>query len=386
MTETSGPLRRLLEELAADGQLAPQWMPSFRELPRHLFIPDTVPNAGDGPPLTVLRRHEDPDRWQALTDANDYVITQVDDGRPGPDPMRWTATSSASMPVMVAQMLTSLELHDGHRVLEIGTGTGWNAALLAHRLGSERVTTVEIDPEVATRARKALSDAGFGGVNVITGDSALGYPRGAPFDRVIVTAACEHIPYSWVEQTRSGGLILTPWANTYFDGGLLALTIDADGTATGGIVGKSWFMWLREQRPPHDAIRDIVSPEQDRAALPTTWTDVHPYGVAGDHGAQLAISLRVPHCRHVYSANDEDGDAGVVWFADPWSHSWASLTHTGPDDRRFAVQQHGPRRLWDEVEAAYCWWVSTGSPDADRWRFTVTSDGQRVELQPDLGS
>jgi protein-L-isoaspartate(D-aspartate) O-methyltransferase len=325
----------------------------------------------------MLRRDDDPDRWQALTDANDFVITQVDDGQPGLNPMTRTATSSASMPEMVADMLTALDIHDGHRVLEIGTGTGWNAALLAHRLGAERVTTVEIDPEVAAHARKSLSDTGFGGVTVVTADGALGYPRGAPYDRVIATAACEQIPYPWVMQTRPGGLILTPWANTYFDGGLLALTAHDNGTATGRIVGRSWFMWLRAQRPPRDAICDIVSPAPQRAALPTTVTDVHPYGVVGDHGAELAISLRVPHCRHLYSA---DEDTGVVWFADPWSGSWASLTHTGPDQDSFAVQQSGPRCLWDEIESAYRWWIEAGRPGANCWRFTVTPAGQRIAL------
>ncbi|MGH4017722.1 MAG: methyltransferase domain-containing protein [Pseudonocardiaceae bacterium] len=385
MTDPGGPQRRLLDELAAVGCLAPEWRPSFLSLPRQLFIPDTVwvPNDGEDLPLVALHRAQDPDRWLELTYANDYVVTQVDDGHPGPDPRRWTATSSASMPLMVAEMLAALDVHDGHRVLEVGTGTGWNAALLAHRLGADQVTSIEIDPDVATRARKALSDAGFGGVTVITDDGALGYPRDAPYDRVIATAACQHIPYPWVEQTRPGGQILTPWANPYFDGGLVALTVGDGGAACGRIVSRSWFMWLRQQRVPRDPLSDIVCPEEQRAELPSTWTDVHPHHVVGDYGAQLAISLRVSQCRHLYSPFDEGEGNGMLWFIDPWSRSWASLTHTTPDasDGEFQVQQFGPRQLWDEVETAHRWWVDAGSPDADRWRFTVTPDGQRVELE-----
>lgn len=285
--------------------------------------------------------------------------------------------------MMVAEMLAALDVHDGQRVLEVGTGTGWNAALLADRLGSEQITTIEIDPDVATLARKALSDAGFGEITVVTDDGALGYPSDAPYDRLIATAACQHVPYPWVEQTRPGGRILTPWANPYFDGGLVALTVDDDGAASGGIVGKSWFMWLRQQRVPRDPVSDIVCPEEERAKLPTTWTDLHPHRVVGDYGAQLAISLRVPQCRHIYSPFDEDEGSGMLWFIDPWSRSWASLTHTTPDasESEYQVQQFGPRRLWDEVEAAHCWWVDAGSPDADRWRFTITPDGQRVQLE-----
>jgi hypothetical protein len=72
----------------------------------------------------------------------------------------------------------------------------------------------------------------------------------------------------------------------------------------------------------------------------------------------------------------------VLWLLDFMSRSWAKLTHRTPDasDDEFLVHQHGPRRLWDEVHAAYGWWVEHGKPDADRWRFTVTSEGQWIEL------
>ncbi|HEY2724247.1 MAG TPA: hypothetical protein VGI84_06140, partial [Pseudonocardiaceae bacterium] len=72
------------------------------------------------------------------------------------------------------------------------------------------------------------------------------------------------------------------------------------------------------------------------------------------------------------------------WLFDYVSRSWAMFTHATPDitDDTFSVRQYGPRRLFDEVEAAYAWWLDQGSPDADRWRFTVTPDGQRIELLP----
>lgn len=70
------------------------------------------------------------------------------------------------------------------------------------------------------------------------------------------------------------------------------------------------------------------------------------------------------------------------WLLDRDSHSWAKLTHITPDanDDEFQVRQYGPRRLWDEVETAHGWWVQRGKPRADCWRFTVTPQGQRIEL------
>ena len=387
-TSASKSLRRLVDELSDSDSLAPSWRASFLAVPRHLFIPDTIWRERGNGDLVPVSRSDDPGQWRDLVEGNDAVITQVDDGhlsRPGAG---WMPTSSASMPKMVAVMLKHLDVTPGHRVLEIGTGTGWNAALLAHRLGATQVTSVEIAPDLARHARTVLSDAGFGAVTVITADGTLGYPLAAPYDRVIATAACQTVPYAWVAQTRPGGQIVTPWGTPYCDGGLLALTTDSDGAASGGIVGKSSFMYLRDQRIPRGRLRDILGTAQERAALPTTWTDIHPHRVAGRFDTRLAIGLRVPQCKFLYSpyhANDKDDEdqcRGVVWFFDPWSGSWASLTHHTPDasDDHFAIQQHGPRQLWDEIDAAYRWWLQAGNPGVDRWRFTITPHGQHIKL------
>jgi protein-L-isoaspartate(D-aspartate) O-methyltransferase len=100
------------------------------------------------------------------------------------------ATSSASCPDIVAAMLDAGRVEAGMRVLEIGTGTGYTAALLAQRLGARNVTTIEIDSDLAARARAALDSAGYGDVTVITGDGSRGYPDRAPYDRVLSTAQC----------------------------------------------------------------------------------------------------------------------------------------------------------------------------------------------------
>lgn len=363
------------------------WRPSLLAVPRHLFLPDTVwvDNDAEPPPALVpLHREQDPDRWLEVAYAtDDGVATQVDDGHPAGSELGGSMpTSSASSPVIVAVMLAALDAHEGHRVCEIGTGTGYNAALLAHRLGAEQITSIEVDPGIATRATQALSDTGFGAVSVVTGDGALGRPQGAPYDRVIATASCHQIPYPWVAQTRPGGQVLLPWANTYA-GGLVSLTVADDGTASGTIVAESSFMWLRAQRDTRGARRpeaDATTRDPDRTD--TRITTLHPNGVTGPHGARLAIGQRVPGCQWRYWPWEPDDPVGVLWLVDPWG-SWAKLTHTTPgaDEDEFPVQQHGPRRLWDEVEAAYRWWVDAGSPGGERWRFTVTPSGQRVDLQ-----
>jgi protein-L-isoaspartate(D-aspartate) O-methyltransferase len=375
-------LDRLVEQLSAEGDLTPDWRDTFLAVPRHLFIPDTVwqhdPTI-DGPhDLVPVHRLEQPQRWLETAYANRSVAVQVDDGAPvGPEGRGRDISSSASHPGIVAQMLAASGAQPGERMLEIGTGTGYNTALLAHRLGAEQVVSVEIDEVLARHAQRALKAAGYDAVTVLAEDGARGHRERAPYDGVLCTASVQRVPPAWVAQTRPGGRILTPWANAYFDGGLLALQPHSDGSATGRIVGKAWFMWLRDQRVPRVSVGRFV---RDNQHTETTTTEVHPYEVVGGYDAQLAISLRVPDCRHLYWRPDEDDDHGTLWLIDPGSGAWASLRHHPTSDGPYQVRQHGSRRLWNEVESAYQWWRDAGDPNAADWRFTVTPDIQCVGL------
>jgi methyltransferase of ATP-grasp peptide maturase system len=375
MTDIAALHQRLLADLAASGKLTPPWRDAFAKVARHQFIPDTVWEDSSGE-LVPLRRADDPDRWWDAAYAPTAVITQVDDGHPAEPGQRGRyITSSASQPDVVALMLAVLEAQPGMRVLEIGTGTGYNAALLAHRLGTSNVTSIEIDPEIADHARAALTTAGCP-VTVITGNGAHGYPPGAPYDRIIATAAVQQVPYPWVAQTRPGGIILTPWGTPYHNGALASFTVNGDGTADGRIVGNVAFMQLRDQR-----FRATIDDDEcDETTARTSHTTVTPYKVAGDYNASLAIGMKVPNCTPIYVSADQYPDYARLWFVDPSTDSWANLVHQ-PNTRTFPIHQSGPRNLWDEIEAAYHWWCGAGHPGPDRWRITITPEGQQVTLQ-----
>jgi protein-L-isoaspartate(D-aspartate) O-methyltransferase len=373
----------MVDELTARDVLPAEWRDAFLAVQRHAFIPETVWRVDKDTDayndLCPVHRAADPDAWLELAYADQAVITQVDDGQPvGPGLTGSEITSSASMPTMVAIMLNALELRPGMSVLEIGTGTGYNAALLAARLGAAQVTTVEIDPELAARARTTLMAAGFGDVTVITGDGGQGWSARAPYDRVLSTAACQQIPYAWVAQTRPGGLIVTPWSSDYQRCALLCMVVGNDGTVRGRIIGQASFMALRDQRIPRGSVAEHV---HDRHLANRTATDLHPHNVAGDYDAATAIGIRVPHCLSLYQPAAGDGTEAILWFLDPWSRSWAALHHD-PEVRsdEYPVRHYGPRNLWAEVEDAYRWWVTAGRPNADRWLFTVGPDGQRIDL------
>jgi protein-L-isoaspartate(D-aspartate) O-methyltransferase len=113
----------------------------------------------------------------------------------------------------MALMLEQLELQPGQRVLEIGAGTGYNAAMLAELVGpSGQVTTLDIDPEIADQARERLAAAGYPQVQVVHGDGGFGYPPAAPYERIILTASAADILPAWYEQLKAGGRLVLPLA------------------------------------------------------------------------------------------------------------------------------------------------------------------------------
>lgn len=118
--------------------------------------------------------------------------------------------SSCSQPSMVALMLEQLSVEPGHRVLEIGAGTGYNAALLRHLVGPEgRVVSIDLDPEICAEARARTRAAGLE-VEVEVGDGALGWPAAAPYDRIEVTAAAGDLPSAWWDELGGAGRLVVP--------------------------------------------------------------------------------------------------------------------------------------------------------------------------------
>lgn len=154
----------------------------MRTVPRHTFVPSVGIQEAYGEAAVITKRSED-----------------------------GVAVSCASVPSVVAMMLEQLHVRPGDRVLEIGAGTGYNAALLAELAGpTGKVITIDIDGEVTAQARKALATAGYGHVKVLTGDGNHGEPNDAPYDRLIATVSPWDIPPAWWQQLAPEGRMVLP--------------------------------------------------------------------------------------------------------------------------------------------------------------------------------
>jgi protein-L-isoaspartate(D-aspartate) O-methyltransferase len=373
---------QLLDDLTTAGHLSSAWRDAFAAVDRGLFIPAHAWFDDEHGNPQPLDRDTDPAGWRAAVYSDEPVVTQLNGGKTVWPQIHPRITSSASQPRIVAVMLDALEVREGNRVLEIGTGTGYNAALLAQRLGDNQVITIEVDPVLTDQARTNLAAAGYK-PTVICGDGATGWADGAPYDRVVSTAAviAGQLPYAWVEQTRAGGLILTPWGTAYRNGVLARLTAHGDGTASGSFIGDAAFMRLRDQQlalGEADRLGDLI----DNSDIPAQTTPVPPWEVSVDADGTFAVGLALHD--HVRCGAFYNGDAEhyeVLLYHGP-TDSAASVQvtpeHTAAG--QWPVRQLGPRRLWDEVEAAHARWDELGRPVRSRYGLTVTADRQLVWL------
>lgn len=177
-------------QIAARGVRDPDVLRAMKKVPRHLFVPEDI------------RDHAYEDR--ALPVGYGQTISQ---------------------PYVVAAMTEALQARPGMKVLEIGTGTGYQAAILAEM--GLKVFTIEIIPELARSARERLEKLGYRGITVIEGDGYKGYPQEAPFDRIIVTAAPPEVPQALKEQLAVGGRLVIPVGE--YDQDLIVLEKKPDG-------------------------------------------------------------------------------------------------------------------------------------------------------------
>ena len=222
--------RLVAEVLATSGIRDERIAAALRDVPRHLFLPHLPPE-------------------EAYLD--DAIVTKRDaDGQP---------MSSSSQPAIMAIMLYQLDLAPGQRVLEIGAGTGYNAALIRHIVGaSGAVVSVDIEADLVDRAREHLASAGYPGVTVVAADGAEGYPPGAPYDRVIATVGVSDLAPAWLHQTGPDARIVVPLD---VRGSQLAVAFGRTGPAQPGGAGH----WVSRSIAPCGFMRmrgSLAGPER----------------------------------------------------------------------------------------------------------------------------
>lgn len=295
ITEARAELAR---QLRAGGRASPTVSAALLAVPRHVFLPD----------IEATRAYKDM-----------AIVTKSDD--------RGLPVSSSTQPAMMAIMLEQLGLSAGQRVLEIGTGTGYNAAVIATIVGGTgTVVTIDIEPDVVEQARAALAAAGFAGVTVVCGDGADGVPGQAPYDRIIVTAGAWDLAPRWLAQLGDGGRIVLPLS---VRGIQLSVAFERAGDAwasesacrcgfirmTGSAAGPESVMALGSEPGLHALITDGPAPAAGPLyeALSGPQARV-PAGLRADSVAQLAdldfwLTLTEPGLTRINLMGRPEGEA-----------------------------------------------------------------------------
>jgi methyltransferase of ATP-grasp peptide maturase system len=359
---TAARLRsRMVRALVRGGTLTdPAWREAFLAVPRHAFLPRYFQQRS-GRWAAVETGDED---WLTQIYADRVLVTQLDgdssrwDVARATGPVAGAPTCSSSMPTIMAVMLEALQVNENHQVLEVGTGTGYNAGLLCARVGSARVSTIDVDDSLAAPAEKRLASCGFRPTCAVI-DGVNGFPPGAPYDRVLCTCAVPRIPLAWLEQTRPGGLIVTTLSRP-LGAGLVRITAGPDSTGSGRVLADDGrFMPLR-------------APQTHEVTWPT------PDMTGSTRTAQLAAAVVSPTSPFEFFAGLDLPDVHAAGAA-----NCVLLTH--PDgswvrhETDFVVQG-GPRRLWDEIEASHQKWRDLGSPRRARFGITITPTSQNLWL------
>jgi protein-L-isoaspartate(D-aspartate) O-methyltransferase len=330
---------------------------AFRAVPRHLFLPHT-------PAEDAYR--------------DDAIVTHWD---PGGLP-----SSSSSQPAMMAIMLEQLDLRPGHRVLEVGAGTGYNAAVMREITGpGGRVVTMDIQPEVARDALKHLTGAGYHDITVVAADGGFGHPPEAPYDRIIVTASASDIPPHWREQLVEGGALVVPLRlhtqclSTAFvrQGAVLRsrgiepcgfMHLRGPFGAADPVVRMGEGLFLsgpRASSVPVDLLARLLAQPPRRVG--GLIVPVNSFGLGGGLGVYLA--MEEPGVVDIFTSHPERwGFHALSGLLDPREPSLCLV-------RRDAVVVYGGDGAADRLGARAAEWVERGRPGLDRLRIEAWPAG-----------
>jgi protein-L-isoaspartate(D-aspartate) O-methyltransferase len=260
--------QEMVDRLIAEGALwSRPLIAAFRATPRHRFVD------------RVFQYHRKQDRWREvltrdpgpdelrLVYSDHALVTHVSPaGREGPG----LPISSSSQPSLMAQMLEDLQPASGQRVLEVGAGTGYNAALIAEVVGPGRLVAIDVDRNVLSEAWDHLRAFPERRVQLQHADGREGFAEGAPYDRIMVTAATADLEPAWLEQLAAGGVLVVPLALAPGLAYVVRGTV-ADGVFEGALTRPAYFMPLRAEGESGASAPEAAPGGGDLRALPAPW-------------------------------------------------------------------------------------------------------------------
>lgn len=370
---------RLVERIAAgDVVLSSRIAEAFLNVPRHVFTP-VFYRRESGDRFTPWRAGDTGDTDGAWWDAvysGGSLITEVDGvhaEHAPPEGVFGVPTSSSTAPDLMADMLDALDPTSGARTLEIGTGSGYNTALLSRLVGAHNVTTVDHTPHLVDTARERLKVAGFT-PDVVLSDGTAGWARNAPYDRLIATASVPRVPDAWIEQCAPGAVLVVPLKGTLAGGSIAWLKKLPDGTAAGRLMHTpAAFMPLLPDTDVTEGRPRPARPVAGHAADETRTSALTPR-VLDDWTFSFFAQFHLePHTTRTFTHTD---GRHITVLRTPDGHA-TTVTET---ERGAEVAWSGGRDLWAPIERARRLWLDLNRPRREWFTIEVAPAGQHIRL------
>lgn len=365
--------QQLVESLRQSGALkTPALEQAFLRIPREVFVPCFYNQETAGSTMAwklVCTDDMSREDYLAAVYRNQSLVTKLDEGR--------RPISSSSQPAVMARMLEALDVQPGQRMLEIGTGSGYNAALLATLINeASLLVTIERDAELAATAKKALERVFGPGVRVRVGDGVAGWSPEAPYDRIIATASAPTLPIAWVEQLRPNGKLAMDLQGSLASG---FLVVEKTATEISGhfLPEPLHFMPLETEAIslPHTKLASLL--QQGCQARFTQEGDAIFPGALFDPVFRWFVQWRILGCQ-VSKRKQTQRDTGAV------IHSILVIESKSQALVRFQKQQEediwhgevcGSVQFWQELQQAYETFQALGKPGQQQYRLVFEEEG-----------
>lgn len=357
-----------------------RWREALATTPRHVFVPRWW-ELDDSAEVFTLRDGPSAEQAWLKTVYDPYTtcVTKVgtlhaDHAEPGDHP-RGLPTSSSTLPALVIKMYRHGQLYQGADILDVGTGSGYGAALLCRRFGDRRVTTVDVDPYLTEAASERMNTTGLH--PTVAAIDATG-PVPGTYDRIVSMVSVRPIPASWLAALRPDGRLVATITNTSLIVTANKIdrshgdTIDGEPLVAVGRVERDWvgFMGARSGADyplgldhMFAAVRDLDGEHISRGRYPVL--DVRDSGELDS-----ILEITVPGIDRRYEESHDGRRTAWLLHRDG---SWAHATAIG--DEPPLVHQSGPRRLWDSLDDLRHYWLTHGHFPLYEARAFVTSSG-----------
>jgi protein-L-isoaspartate(D-aspartate) O-methyltransferase len=348
--------------------LSEQVIQAFRAIPRHLFVDHYyLHQQKEGTPVWTRYEQDESAGWYEQVYSDRALVTRIDQhGR---------TLSSSSQPGVMAAMLDALDIRPGMRVLEIGTGTGYNAALLVHLAGDAHlITTLDLDSEAIERAKHIIPQVVGEGMTIVQADGSNGYEANAPYDRIIATASTRALPRAWLTQLAPNGIVVGILQPRFAAlGGLLKAQKHGE-RLEGKIRQTASFMELRAVEYTKRRIQiDFHAPLY--TSFPCDPHFFQPSALRENHDFAFFLYYDFPDLYAfqkrdtLYFYREACPQGYVVFRQDPSLHVMLY------GDRAVACS------LWNQLVQAYSVWDRAGQPAIAQYAFEMDEKSQCLSLQ-----